>query len=102
MRSGATPPLAFGAGVSCAAAALGDGDAVSEDVEGGDGVALGGAVVGSGVGASVGAGVGGAVGAIVGGAVRTGVGGAVGGAVGCGVVTAWTSIVPCMNAWIAQ
>ena len=59
-------------------------------------------LVASGVGASVGAGVGGAVGAIVGGAVRTGVGGAVGGAVGCGVVTAWTSIVPCMNAWIAQ
>lgn len=84
--------------MSCAAAALGDGDAVSEDVAAGDGVAL----VGCGVGASVGAGVGGAVGAIVGGAVRTGVGGAVGGAVGCGVVTAWTSIVPCMNAWIAQ
>jgi len=35
-------------------------------------------------------------------AVGIGVGGAVGGAVGCGVVAAWTTIVPCMNAWIAQ
>jgi hypothetical protein len=34
--------------------------------------------------------------------VRTGVGGAVGGAVGCGVVTACTTIVPCMNEWMAQ
>src|SRR5438552_3032405 len=97
MRCGATPPLAFGAGVSCAAAALGDGDAVSEGAEAGDGVTLGGDVVGCAVGASVGAGVGGAVGAIVGGAVRAG-----GGAVGWDVDTAWTTTVPVMNAWMAQ
>jgi hypothetical protein len=84
--------------VTCAATVLGDADAVSVPRATGDALALGAAVVASGVGASVGAGVGASVGATVGGAVRTGVGGAV----GCGVVTAWTTIVPVINVWMAQ
>src|SRR5207237_7098554 len=83
ISSGTLPdPAALGAGVSCAATALGEGDAFCDGAAAADAVALGAAVVDYGVAASVGAGVGRSVGAIVGGAVRTGVGGAVGGAVG--------------------
>src|SRR6266849_5853889 len=98
-RSGPMPPpTGVGDGLSCTATPVGDADAVSEGAATGDALALGAAVVGCAVGASVG----GAVGVIVGGAVGTGVGGAVGGAVGWGVVSAWTTIVPCMNVWMAQ
>jgi hypothetical protein len=103
MRSGPIPPPpVFGEGVTCAATVLGEADAVSVAAATGDALALGAAVIPWGVGVSLCAGVGASVVAIVGGAVRTGVGGAVGGAVGCGVDTAWTTIVPCMNAWMAQ
>jgi hypothetical protein len=101
MRSGAGP-LAAGAGVACTATALGEADAASDGVVACVTVAVGAAVVGAAVGSSVGATVGGAVDAMVGGAVRTGVGGAVGGGVGCGVLTAWTTTVPCMNEWMLQ
>ncbi len=103
ITSGAGAPDA-GAGVNWTATALGDAATAEVSVAAvvGDGVAVGAAVVGAAVGSSVGAGVGGAVAGIVGGAVRTGVGGAVGTGVGCGVVAAWTTIVPCMKAWMAQ
>jgi hypothetical protein len=105
IRSGPGAPDA-GAGVSWTATGLGDAETTGVSVAAvvGDGVAVGAAVVGAAVGSSVGASVGGAVATVVGGAVRTGVGGAVGGGVGCGVgvFTAWTTIVPCMNVWIAQ
>jgi len=101
MRSGAGPPGA-GGGVTCTATALGEADAAPDGVVVGEAVAVGAGVVGAAVGSSVGATVGGAVDAMVGGAVRTGVGGAVGGRVGCGVLTAWTTTVPCMNEWMLQ
>ena len=104
MRSGALlDPAAPGTGVSCAAAGLGDADAVSDAAATGDAVGLGAAVVACAVEASVGAAVGGAVGAIVGGAVRTGVGATVGAGVGGAVAAARTMIVPCIDApWIPQ
>jgi len=101
MRSGAGPPGA-GGGVTCTATALGEADGASDGVVACEAVAVGAGVVGAAVGSSVGATVGGAVDAMVGGAVRTGVGGAVGGGVGCGVLTAWTTTVPCMNEWMLQ
>src|SRR2546426_10448784 len=106
MRIGFRPPPDVGAGVICTATGVPEpATNVSTAAAVGDAVAAGAAVVGAGVGSSVGPSVGGAVTEVAGGAVRTGGGGAVGGGgVGrsVGVLTACTTIVPCMNEWMAQ